>query len=127
MQHEWLKDLNSKAQQTGSWLDDLLSSPDVVPISSKGVINLGSGITLGEDHFFSALMDEGLVNSIDCWYNKRDHMFIGVFTLGEDVCGYVGPLLTLYHVHNDSILRVGLSSTYICTSTHTVIRTGTPD
>lgn len=42
----------------------------------------GSGITLGEDHFFSALMDEGLVNSIDCWYNKKEKLFIGVYSLG---------------------------------------------
>lgn len=33
-------------------------------------------------------MDEGLVKGIECFYNRKDHAFIGVFRLGEDVCGY---------------------------------------
>lgn len=33
-------------------------------------------------------MNEGLVQSIDCYYDKSRKLFIGIFGLGEDVCGY---------------------------------------
>ncbi|KAI3438715.1 hypothetical protein D9Q98_001135 [Chlorella vulgaris] len=72
------------------WITALEQQPGVVKAFDAAMLLEADHEILEDDHMFSAFVSKGIVNDMTGYYDTQGRRFLGIISLGRDVCGFPG-------------------------------------